>query len=273
MASKYWIKVYHEILDDPKMGRMPDHLWRRTIELFLVAGEEDAEGLLPKLCDMAYRLRVTDDELTKDLDELEKLGVIHKEEAGWVVTRFAERQAPVSDAERMRRYRERQRDKNYYGDDDDTHTVTSTVTKRSQIRLDKNRLDDTDGEGDFDDADRSPLLELFERETKIIQPSELIDAKGFMSWEKEVAKWESMGVTKADVLSAVKKADELKSNLSWPGSITKYMASSIARQRRGVPDAPPNNNGKHGPDPYPDFGIVYDENGVAYNAKGEVVNV
>ena len=41
MGAKFWIKLYHEILDDPKMGRMPDRLWRRTIELFLLAGELD----------------------------------------------------------------------------------------------------------------------------------------------------------------------------------------------------------------------------------------
>ena len=29
---KYWIKLYHEILDDPKMGRLSDRTWRRTNE-------------------------------------------------------------------------------------------------------------------------------------------------------------------------------------------------------------------------------------------------
>jgi len=29
MGSPYWIKLYHEILNDPKMGRLPDRLWRR----------------------------------------------------------------------------------------------------------------------------------------------------------------------------------------------------------------------------------------------------
>lgn len=30
--ANYWIKLYHEILDDPLMATMPDRLWRRTIE-------------------------------------------------------------------------------------------------------------------------------------------------------------------------------------------------------------------------------------------------
>jgi hypothetical protein len=86
----------------------------------------------------------------------------------------------------------------------------------------------------FDNNDRSPLIEAFERETKIIQPSEIVDPRGFMSWEKEVAKWETMGAQASDVRDAIRKADEMKSNLSWPGSVTKYMASSIARRKRGV---------------------------------------
>ena len=27
--GSYWIKLYHEVLNDPKMGRLPDRLWRR----------------------------------------------------------------------------------------------------------------------------------------------------------------------------------------------------------------------------------------------------
>ena len=39
MPSKYWIKLYHEVLDDPKMARLPDRLYRRCIEVFLLAGK------------------------------------------------------------------------------------------------------------------------------------------------------------------------------------------------------------------------------------------
>ena len=109
MASKYWIKLYHEILDDPKMGRLPDRLWRRVIELFLIAGDYDQEGALPNVGDMAWRLRATDEELLSDLDELEQFGIVSLNGAIHVVTNFAKRQAAASDAERMRRYRDRNR--------------------------------------------------------------------------------------------------------------------------------------------------------------------
>jgi len=40
MTGNYWIKLYIEILHDAKMGAMSDRLWRRTIEMFLLAGEK-----------------------------------------------------------------------------------------------------------------------------------------------------------------------------------------------------------------------------------------
>ena len=61
MASYYWAKFYIEILDDPKMGRLPDRLWRRTCELILLAKERAIDGSLPPLHDMAWRLRLPED--------------------------------------------------------------------------------------------------------------------------------------------------------------------------------------------------------------------
>jgi len=126
MASKYWIKLYHDILDDPKMGMMTDRLYRRTIELFLLAGEQDRDGALPDLGTMAWRLRVPVDILLDDLDYLERAGIITRtwgepdpgaidadpdgpdpRPVNYLVTNFAKRQAPVSAAERMARYRSR----------------------------------------------------------------------------------------------------------------------------------------------------------------------
>jgi hypothetical protein len=138
MASKYWIKLYHEILDDPKMGRLPDRLWRRVIEMFLLAGETDQDGQFPSVEDMAWRLRIPEDELRADLERIAQAGILSLEGAHYIVTRFAERQAPVSDAERMRRYRERKQDATYYGDAEDTTeqrdcnaNVTNDVTIRN----------------------------------------------------------------------------------------------------------------------------------------------
>jgi len=46
MAKKIWIKLFIEMLDDPKMGRLQNHLWRRAVELLLFAGREGNDGAL-----------------------------------------------------------------------------------------------------------------------------------------------------------------------------------------------------------------------------------
>jgi hypothetical protein len=237
MASKYWIKLYHEILDDHKMGMLSDHLYRRVIELFLLAGEFDGDGELPTVEAMAWRLRTDQDELLNDLETLRDKKIVTLHNNKWIVTKFAERQAPVSDAERMRRLRERKQKEQYYGDAPVTSPVTNrkTDTDTDKIRKDIESESHNNG-GGLSTPERSNLLEKFEELTKIQQPAEMLDPKGFMVWEKEIAKWESMEVTIEGIQEAVEKADELKSNLSWPGSITKYMASAIARRKRGVSD-------------------------------------
>ena len=61
MTKRFWIKLYIEILDDPKMGRLGDDLWRRAAELFLLAGKEGNDGALPPIDEMAWTLRLSED--------------------------------------------------------------------------------------------------------------------------------------------------------------------------------------------------------------------
>lgn len=105
----YYLKLYHEILDDPKMGMLPDHLYRRVIEVFLIASaSHDRDGFLPSVVDMAWKLRTTPDELLSDLSEIEKTGIIKQVNGCWHVTNFVKRQAAVTGQERTKRYRERE---------------------------------------------------------------------------------------------------------------------------------------------------------------------
>jgi DnaD/phage-associated family protein len=130
MTKRFWIKLFIEILDDPKMGRLPNHLWRRAVELFLLAGRQGNDGTLPPVEEMVWILRLSEDKLLEDLHGLAEVGVVHActcatpfvprtpatrrcETAGtgeaqpgvWVVTNFAKRQAAIPVAERVRRSR------------------------------------------------------------------------------------------------------------------------------------------------------------------------
>lgn len=107
MVSKYWIKLYHEILYDRKSASLDDRLWRRMIECFLFAGELDNNGHLPAIEDMSWTLRITEEELETDLIELQRIGILAMQDNQWYVTNFSKRQAPTTSTERTRRQRER----------------------------------------------------------------------------------------------------------------------------------------------------------------------
>ena len=104
----YWIKLYLDTLYDHTMGNLPDHLWRRAIELNILAGGQDDGGLLPSLSKMAWSLRTSEARLTRDLQDLARLGIVDQCEQGWFVTGFSERQAPSKSTERVRKFRQKQ---------------------------------------------------------------------------------------------------------------------------------------------------------------------
>jgi len=110
MTTYSWIKLYHEILDDPKMGKLPNHLWRRAVELFLLAGRNGNDGALPSVEEMTWILRLEKEKLLEDILGLAEVGVVHEAEPGaWVVTNFSKRQAAILPAERMNNFRKRKR--------------------------------------------------------------------------------------------------------------------------------------------------------------------
>ncbi len=109
---RYWIKLYIEILDDLKVGRLPVNLKWRFIECLLIAGDARADGRLPEIQVMAWRLRVGSDVLEQDLGQLMSAGLLsiipqHGAEPIWVVSAFEKRQAASPAAKRMRAYRRR----------------------------------------------------------------------------------------------------------------------------------------------------------------------
>jgi hypothetical protein len=177
MASNYWIKLYHEILDDPKMGRLTDRQYRRVIELFLLAGDYEQDGLLPPLEDIEFRLRFPEG-IQDDLDVIEKSGIISKNEEGiYYITQWQKRQGAMTDTERSQRWRERQRKLNYYETDIERKcndsVVDVDVDKDIDIDVDVDKDVDVDAEKNNDDNPslreqlREQLLTTFSKETAI----------------------------------------------------------------------------------------------------------
>ena len=112
---RYWVKLYTEIVNDPKMGRLTDRQFRTCINLFALAGELDQDGALPDAADLAWRLRLQPADLTADLEALAAVNILTATPAGWSISKWTERQAKAPSAardkvlQRVHDYRERER--------------------------------------------------------------------------------------------------------------------------------------------------------------------
>lgn len=140
--ADYWIKLYTEIIDDPKMALLPDRLWRRVIELFLLAKKVNKEGTLPSTREIAWYLRITDVEgLENDLKDIEEqTGIIARDGDGWFVVNFAKRQEAVPDAMRKRYSREKAHSKEYRSNM--SRVVTDDVTIRDIERESEEEIEE-----------------------------------------------------------------------------------------------------------------------------------
>ena len=142
MTSYYWIKLYHEILDDPKMALLPDRLWRRVVELFVLAGRHGKDGLLPDTRSLAWELRMSLDDLEMDMKQIETTGIVEHVTNGWLVVNYTKRQEAVSGAKRTQQFRSRQKKQEYYQEDNTSETqvkrdVTQNRTEQNRVEVDK----------------------------------------------------------------------------------------------------------------------------------------
>ena len=121
MSGMPWVKLYTELLDDPKVGRLSESAQLFFVKLILLAGECDAEGYLTNGEDpldteaICWRLRTDYEPTDAALTELRTAGFIEYSDDGyWIICKFAERQGRSQNekraqwAERKRRQRERE---------------------------------------------------------------------------------------------------------------------------------------------------------------------
>jgi len=222
MASKYWIKLYHEMNYDPKVIRLSDRLFRRTIQLFLLAGEVDKEGLLPSIDDMAITLRTEAEQLETELVALSDIGIVSLIDTSWVVTKFAERQAPVGDAERMRRYRERKQKQQYYGDDTEV-----LLNGNDNVTIRNADTDvDTDTDVDVEVTTAQKISSAFVEETKIPELT-----GGPQRWHEALKKLTDAGVEPDDVRAAISEMREKNLNITSLSSVVNPSIISMSKRK------------------------------------------
>lgn len=108
-----WVKIYTEMLDDPKLAKLDDGIKYRFIQLILVAAECDAGGAfvvgddVMTIDDIAWRLRIDKTQLSNDINNLIKAGILQNDGTILEIPKFAERQGPTQ-KEKRATWKERQ---------------------------------------------------------------------------------------------------------------------------------------------------------------------
>jgi len=268
MASRYWIKLHHALLDDPQMGRLSDSQFRLAINLLLLAGDYEQGGRLPALEDMRWRLR-DPAHFDEDLAALAACGILSEADGSLQVAHFAERQAAMSAEERSRMRQERARREDYQAQADRTKSarcVQEPARCAHECGTDEDIDVDADEEADEDrdeDADaqtargsgsnpEDALVNCFITETGIP-----LNAGGEQKWAAALQRLRSSGVSVADMQTALRECRAKKLVIASLASIVT--PAIIARSRRIGSRASPQDdaadyrrylNGKYG-----DFGL------------------
>lgn len=136
VANGPWLRLYAEILDNPKIQLLPDKHFRWWVNLICLAKLGD--GKLPDLKATAWRLRRSEKETTEAIAALVEAGLLDNLDGSVTPHDWSEHQyTSDSSAERVKRYREKQR--NVSGNV--TPGVTVTVQSRAEQIQSRNRAE------------------------------------------------------------------------------------------------------------------------------------
>ena len=131
-----WFRYYAEALEDPKVQRLPDAMFKTWVNFLCLATRN--EGILPPLEDIAFALRLSERDTQKRLDALISSGLIDKDGETLIPHNWNGRQFKSDDSkERVKRYRDRYKKQD--------GNVTESATRNGDVTL-----QDTDSDTDTD---------------------------------------------------------------------------------------------------------------------------
>jgi group I intron endonuclease len=113
-TNYYFLKLHYDIIDDWKVGTLPDSLKWRFIQCLCVAGECQDDGLLPEINQFAYRIRQEPSSLNSDMARLSANGLVElilleNGDERWFITNYTKRQEKKTSTQRTRDQRARDR--------------------------------------------------------------------------------------------------------------------------------------------------------------------
>src|SRR5262245_52369151 len=133
-----WLRLYTDILQNRKVQRLPPELFKGWINLLALTKEND--GLLPSIEDVAFRLRMSDEEAESLIEALVERGLLESDGERLTPHNWDGRQyMDTTAAERAKRYRANR---------DASRDRHDSVTAESQQRHDEITPSDTETEAE-----------------------------------------------------------------------------------------------------------------------------
>lgn len=165
-----WFRLYEDLVDDPKVQRLPLDHFRALINLWCLASRNG--GCLPPVGDIAFSLRLPEKQASATIAALRLAGFIDDDETGSRPHNWRSRQfkSDVSN-DRVRRHRQRQRNvtSSVSGTPPEAETEAETEAAQQFVegRADRDRFEVElrDALGDRqppETADFSPILGLID---------------------------------------------------------------------------------------------------------------
>lgn len=105
-----WFRMYNEVLDDPKVQKLPAEMFKAWVNLLCLASRNSGE--LPPIADIAFALRLSQSKAETAVNKLVAAGLIERTETGFRPHNWQGRQfkSDVS-TERVKRFRERSKER------------------------------------------------------------------------------------------------------------------------------------------------------------------
>lgn len=133
-----WFRMYAEVLDDPKVQKLPAATFKAWVNLLCLAAKH--EGRLPAVEDIAFALRCSPADAARTVETLAKTGLIDPVEGTYEPHNWGGRQyrSDVS-TQRVKRHRERQRNV--------SPAVSETPPEQSRTETEQSRAETCGSDG------------------------------------------------------------------------------------------------------------------------------
>jgi len=231
MASKYWLKLFHETIYDPKIMMRSPGARLRWYECLCLAGDVDRDGELPSIEHMVFVFRVSEEQLLDELSELVRAGMIVQNGDAYIVKNWTKRQSQMPDAERKYRDRDSAQKKEYYGEKV-SESVTNSV-RNSDADIDIDKEVDVDKELDAD-VSGGGLQSTFTELYPALRPRNEVEQA---TWTAAYLRMNANGVTPAIMRRASRELADKRMKVASPASLEKPCLMVMQKDPPRKPDS------------------------------------